>query len=48
MEDSPRNWRSGGAILTFHDSKLMPPELFEVIDEDADLVYFRGQVIEVP
>jgi len=47
MEDSPRNWRSGGAILTFHDSKLMPPELFEVIDEDADLVYFRGEVLKV-
>jgi hypothetical protein len=47
MEDSPRNWRSGGAVLTFHDSKLMPPELFEVIDEDEGLVYFRGEVFKV-
>jgi hypothetical protein len=47
MEDAPRNWRSGGAVLTFHDSKLMPPELFEVIDEDEGLVYFRGEVFKV-
>lgn len=47
MEDAPRNWRSGGAVLTFYDSKLMPPELFEVIDEDAGLVYFRGEVFKV-
>lgn len=46
MEDSPRNWRSGGAVLTIHGSKLMPPELFEVINEDEGLVYFRGEVIK--
>jgi predicted phosphodiesterase len=45
-EDSPKNWRSGFAVLTFWDGKLMPPELCEVISEG--LVYFRGQVIEVP
>jgi predicted phosphodiesterase len=45
-EDSPKNWRSGFAILTFWNGKLMPPELCEVISEG--LVYFRGQVIEVP
>jgi predicted phosphodiesterase len=44
-EDSPKNWRSGFAVLTFWDGKLMPPELCEVISEG--LVYFRGQVIEV-
>ena len=44
-EDNPRNWRSGFAVLTFWDGKLMPPELCEVISEG--LVYFRGQVIEV-
>jgi predicted phosphodiesterase len=47
MEDSPRNWRSGGAVLTFYDGKLMPPELFEVIDEDGGLAYFRGEVIKL-
>jgi len=47
MEDSPRNWRSGGAVLTFYDSKLMPPELFEVIDEDGGMTYFRGEVFKV-
>ena len=47
MEDSPRNWRSGGAVLTIYKGKLMPPELFEVIDEDAGLVYFRGEVFKV-
>ena len=44
-EDNPKNWRSGFAVLTFWDGKLMPPELCEVISEG--LVYFRGQVIEV-
>jgi len=45
-EDSPKNWRSGFAVLTFWNGKLMPPELCEVISEG--LVYFRGQVIKVP
>jgi hypothetical protein len=46
-EDNPVNHRSGWAALTFHEGKLMPPELCEVIDEDEGLVYFRGQVIKV-
>jgi len=46
-EDNPTNHRSGFAVLTFHNGKLMPPELCEVIDEDEGLVYFRGQVIKV-
>jgi hypothetical protein len=44
-EDNSRNWRSGFAILTFYNGKLMPPELCEVISEGV--VYFRGQIIEV-
>jgi len=44
-EDNPKNWRSGFAVLTFWQGKLMPPELVEVISEG--LVYFRGQLIEV-
>jgi len=46
-EDNPRNHRSGFAVLTFHEGKLMPPELCEVIDEDEGLAYFRGEVIKV-
>lgn len=46
-EDNPKNHRSGFAVLTFHNGKLMPPELCEVIDEDEGLVYFRGQVFTV-
>jgi hypothetical protein len=34
-------------VLTFHNGKLMPPELVEVIDEDAGLIFFRGQVVQV-
>jgi len=44
-EDNPKNHRSGFAVLTFYNNKLMPPELCEVIDEGT--VYFRGSVIEV-
>ena len=46
-EDSPANHRSGFAVLTFHEGRLMPPELCEVIDEKEGLVYFRGQIIKV-
>lgn len=46
-EDAPANHRSGFAVLTFYDGKLMPPELCEVVSEDAGLVYFRGEVIKV-
>lgn len=43
-EDNPKNWRSGFAVLTFHNGKLMPPELCEVVD---DAVWFRGQLINI-
>jgi hypothetical protein len=46
-EDSPANHRSGFAVLTFYKGVLMPPELLQVIDEDAGLVSFRGQVVKV-
>ena len=46
-EDSPVNWRSGFAVLTFRDGELLPPELVQVINEDDGLVFFRGEVIEV-
>jgi hypothetical protein len=46
-EDAPANHRSGFAVLTFHNGKLMPPELCEVLSEEEGIVYFRGQVISV-
>lgn len=42
MEATSRNWRSGFAVLTFKDGKLMPPELCQVIDDSH--AYFRGSV----
>lgn len=47
MEDSPRNWRSGFAVLTIHKGRLLWPEVVHVIDEAAGLVEFRGEVIKV-
>ena len=46
-EDSPVNWRSGFAVLTFRDGELMPPELVQDSSEDDGLVFFRGEEIEV-
>jgi len=46
-EQNPLNWRSGFAVLTYIDGKLMPPELAQVIDEDKGLIYFRGQLMKV-
>jgi hypothetical protein len=46
-EDSPVNWRSGFAVLTFRNGELLPPELVQVIDEDDGLVFFRGEIIEI-
>lgn len=40
-----RNWRSGFAVLTFRDGKLLYPELVHVVDEGV--VSFRGELIEV-
>lgn len=47
MEDSPANHRSGFAVLTIRDGRLMPPEICEVISEDEGLVFFRGEIINV-
>lgn len=44
-EDNPVNWRSGFAVLTFRDGRLMQPETVMVISDDA--VDFRGDVIRV-
>lgn len=45
MEQGPRNWRAGFAVLTFEGGQLMPPELCQVVDDGA--VFWRGKRIEV-
>lgn len=45
MEDNPRNWRSGFAVLTFHEGRLLWPEVMHVIADGQ--VEFRGKVYDV-
>lgn len=45
MEDNPRNWRSGFAVLTFCEGRLLQPELVRVCGDGE--VDFRGKVIRV-
>jgi metallophosphoesterase superfamily enzyme len=45
LEDAPVNWRSGFAVLTFKDGKLLWPELVHKWAENQ--VEFRGQIIDV-
>jgi hypothetical protein len=45
LEDSPTNWRSGFAILTFHNGRLMWPELVHKWAEGQ--IEFRGKVYDV-
>jgi hypothetical protein len=46
LEDSPTNWRSGFAILTFHNGRLLWPEL--VYSWGAEnKIEFRGKVYDV-
>lgn len=42
VEDNPRNWRSGFAVLTFKDGRLLQPELVRVIEPGK--VDFRGRI----
>lgn len=44
-EDNPKNHRSGFAVLTFHNGRLLWPEVVHVMSENQ--VDFRGCVIEV-
>ena len=44
-EDGPKNWRSGFAVLTFRDGKLLMPELVTVWDEGH--VQWRGDLVAV-
>lgn len=45
LEDSPTNWRSGFAILTIHNGRLMWPELVHKWAEGQ--IEFRGKVYDV-
>lgn len=44
-EDNPKNHRSGFAVLTYRDGRLMWPELVHVFEDGK--VEFRGEIIEV-
>lgn len=46
VEDNPRNWRVGFAVLTFKGGRLLWPELAHVISPDE--VEFRGRIYEIP
>lgn len=43
-ECDPKDWRPGFVVLTIVDGRLMPPELAEVVDEEAGTFYFRGRL----
>ena len=45
LEDNPTNWRSGFAVLTFHDGRLLWPEVVHRFAEGK--IEFRGKVIDV-
>lgn len=45
LEGNPVNWRSGFAVLTFRNGRLLMPELVQVFDENS--VEFRGEVFKV-
>jgi hypothetical protein len=45
LEDSPTNWRSGFAVLTFHKGRLLFPELAQKWNENE--IEFRGKIYEV-
>lgn len=45
MEDNPRSWRSGFVVLTFHNGRLLWPEICHVISQNE--AEFRGKVYSV-
>jgi hypothetical protein len=45
LEDNPTNWRSGFAILTFFNGRLLWPELVHNFGDGC--IEFRGKVIDV-
>lgn len=45
LEDNPTNWRSGFAVLTFFNGRLLWPEIVHKLEKDT--IEFRGEVIDV-
>jgi hypothetical protein len=45
LELSPTNWRSGFAVLTFHNGHLLWPELVAKYAENK--IQFRGKIYDV-
>lgn len=45
LQDDPRNWREGFAVLTYRNGDLIMPEL--VTKWDNNNVQFRGEIIKV-
>jgi hypothetical protein len=43
-EMAETGWASGFGLLSFDRSRLLWPELIHVVDEDAGLYSFRGQL----
>jgi hypothetical protein len=46
-EDAPVDWRSGFAVLTFANGRLLWPEPVHVINEEKGLYTFRGAIRHV-
>jgi predicted phosphodiesterase len=46
-EDSPVNWRSGFAVLTYESGKLLWPSVAHVLDEKSGVVEFEREVFKV-
>jgi len=46
-EDSPKDWRSGFAMLSFDQGRMLMPELIMVTDEKAGEFDFRGCINKV-
>ena len=44
-EDNPKNWRAGFVVLTFHEGRMLMPELVQVCGDGQ--VEFRGKVWDV-
>ena len=44
-EDSAKNWRAGFAVLTFHNGRMLLPELAQVCGDGE--IEFRGKVYQV-
>lgn len=45
LEANPTNWRSGFIVLSFHNGRLLWPEVVRVVDEHH--VDFRGALVKV-